>query len=45
MGSSSLDHFVFDGGELPDSASATEEQLSEAVAAAKTYLKSTGELP
>lgn len=45
MGSSSLDHFVFDGGELPDSAAATEEQLNEAVEAAKAYLKGTGELP
>jgi len=44
MGSSSIDHFAMDGGDLPDGDTATEEQVMEAALAAKAYLIQLGEV-
>ena len=44
-GSSSLDHFVFDGGVLPDGTAATEKQTKAAIETARQYLLARGEGP
>lgn len=43
FGTSSIDHFVMDGGDLPDGTEATEEQVDKAAKAAKAYLTERGE--